>query len=91
MEFMLLKERWESGEAVRVSGEVVPVEEEGETERLDEKAVLRRRRETEVGLERRGVKDWKRFWRVGEDILGVVCGRKLLSRWMGGEDSRWYV
>lgn len=33
MLFMLAELRWLSGDAVRVSGEVVPVEEDGEEER----------------------------------------------------------
>jgi hypothetical protein len=43
-----LTERWESGLAVRVSGDVVPMELDGEAERREregEKAVFRRRRE----------------------------------------------
>lgn len=54
-------------------GEVVEVVmmEEGEAERREGlvglKAVRRRRREPVV--ERRGVKDWKRFVREGEGIL----------------------
>jgi hypothetical protein len=55
---VLLKERWLSGLAVRVRGDVVPVELDGEAERwerLGEKAVLKRRREW-LPL-RRGVKD----------------------------------
>jgi hypothetical protein len=55
-----------------VRGDVVVVDEEGEAERMEregEKAVRRRRRDV---LElRRGVKDWKRFGRLGEDILAV--------------------
>ena len=54
-------------------GDVVDVEEEGEVERMERlglKAVRRRRRE--VLEERRGVKDWKRFVRLGEGILAVV-------------------
>lgn len=82
---MLDTERWESGDAVRVNGEVVPVEEEGEAERMErtgENAVLRRRREW-VEL-RRGVKDWKRFWRVGETILIEELGWKKvdLNGWL---------
>lgn len=67
--------RCESGEEVRVSGDVVPVEELGEHERCErvgEKAVLRRRREVE-GV-RSGVKDWKRLVRVGVTILAVEDG-----------------
>jgi hypothetical protein len=67
-----LAERCESGLAVRVSGEVVPVELDGEVERMEregENAVFRRRREW-VPL-RRGVKDWKRFWRTWEGIVRV--------------------
>lgn len=63
-----LEERWLSGLAVRVNGDVVPVELDGEVERCErvgEKAVLRRRREPL----RRGVKDWKRFWRTGDTML----------------------
>lgn len=65
-----LGEPWASGLAVRVRGDVVPVELEGEAERRTGlKAVLRRWRESvwevvEVGW----VRDWKRFWRV-VDIL----------------------
>lgn len=54
-----------------VKGEVVPSEEalgdKSREWRVGEKAVLRRRRE--VWVLRRGVKDWKRFWRIEEDIL----------------------
>ena len=55
-----------------MSGEVVDVESEelGEMlrcERWGEKAVRRRR--SEVLEERRGVKDWKRFVRLGEGIF----------------------
>lgn len=67
---MLVELRWLSGDEVRVRGDVVPVEEEGETERperLGEKAVRRRWREPE----RIGVKDWKRLVRVGATILIV--------------------
>lgn len=74
-------ERWLSGLAVRVNGEVVPVDEEGEAERRDrvgEKAVLRRRREW-VPL-RRGVKDWKRFWRTGETIVTGGGGGEVWLR-----------
>jgi hypothetical protein len=56
-----------------VSGDVVVVEDEGETlrwERLGLKAVRRRR--SEVDEERRGVKDWKRLVRLGEVILELV-------------------
>jgi hypothetical protein len=62
---------------LRVSGENVDVEED-ETERIDRlglKAVRRRRREVDAEVVRSGVKDWKRFWRVGEDMvieLGIV-------------------
>jgi hypothetical protein len=46
---------------------------DGDAERMEflvgEKAVLRRRREPVV--ERRGVKDWKRFVRPGDGILDV--------------------
>jgi hypothetical protein len=60
---------------LRVSGDVVleVVMEDGDAERREflvgEKAVLRRRREPVVL--RRGVKDWKRFVRLGEGILAV--------------------
>lgn len=54
----------ESGDEVRVNGDVVPVDEVEESEELEvelgEKAVLRRRRE---GV-RRGEKDWKREVRM---------------------------
>lgn len=66
---MLEELRWLSGDDVRVRGDVVPVEEEGEMERperLGEKAVRRRWSEPE----RIGVKgDWKRLVRVGATIL----------------------
>jgi hypothetical protein len=69
---------------LRVSGDVVSevVIEDGDAERreflLGEKAVLRRRREPVVL--RRGVKDWKRFVRLGEAILDVEV--------VGGGDGR---
>lgn len=72
MEPLLLVERCESGLEVRVRGEVVPVDEDGEMERPErtgEKAVRRLRR---------GVKDWKRLVRVEETILAdVVCTKVL--------------
>lgn len=68
---MLAELRWLSGDEVRVRGEVVPVEEDGERERperLGEKAVRRRCSEPE----RMGAKgDWKRLVRVGVTILKV--------------------
>lgn len=71
---MLAELRCESGDDVRVSGDVVPVLDEGDDERCErvgEKAVLRRRSE---GV-RMGVKgDWKRLVRVGVNILGEVVG-----------------
>jgi hypothetical protein len=69
--FMLEELRWLSGDEVRVRGEVVPMDDEGEMdrpERLGENAVRRRWREP-VGM---GVKgDWKRLVRVGVTILAV--------------------
>lgn len=66
---MLVLLRWEEGEEPRVSGEVVPVLEEGEREReerrVGEKVVRRRMREVVEGR--------KRFWRALEGI--VVDGR----------------
>lgn len=68
---MLLELRWLSGDELRVSGDVVPVDDEGDIERperLGEKAVRRRWSEPV----RMGVKgDWKRLVRVGETILAV--------------------
>jgi len=69
---MLAELRWLSGDDVRVSGDVVPVDEDGDMERperLGEKAVRRRCSEPV----RMGVKgDWKRLVRVGLTILTVV-------------------
>lgn len=73
------EERWLCGDELRVSGEVMEEEvrmEEGEAERMETprvglKAVLRRRREPVVL--RRGVKDWKRLVRDGEEgILALL-------------------
>jgi hypothetical protein len=64
-----------------VSGDVVveDVMDEEEEWRVGLNAVLRRRREPVV--ERRGVKDWKRFVRLGEGILAVglveCCWKKV--------------
>jgi hypothetical protein len=79
-----LNERWLSGLAVRVNGEVVPVELDGEHERCErvgEKAVLRRRRDCEPL--RRGVKDWKRFWRTETGDTMVNAGWS--DWWVVGE------
>jgi hypothetical protein len=59
-----------------VRGDVVVevVMDDGDAERMEfrvgEKAVLRRWREPVV--ERRGVKDWKRFVRLGDGILSAT-------------------
>lgn len=69
-------ERWLWGDELRVRGDVVLVlvAEEGDAERralrVGLKAVRSRRREPVVL--RRGVKDWKRFGRLGEDIMACV-------------------
>lgn len=65
------EERWLCGDELRVSGEVVEdvLMDEGEAERgelrVGLRAVLRRRSEPVVL--RRGVKDWKRLVRLGEE------------------------
>ena len=77
---MLAELRWLSGDEVRVSGDVVPVDDEDgdmeRPERLGEKAVRRRWREPE----RMGVKgDWKRLVRVGVTILrGGLVGEVVV-------------
>lgn len=65
------EERVEWGDELRVSGEVVELLDVERWERVGEKAVRRLRR---------GVKDWKRLGRDGDDILlccvvwvDVVC------------------
>lgn len=71
--------------------------EEGEAERMEAprvglKAVLRRRREPVVL--RRGVKDWKRLVRDGEEgMLGglVWFGLLLVEGWMGAFSQRMNV
>lgn len=67
-------EQCESGDEVRVSGEVVPVEEDEESggeleEELGEKAVLRRRRE--------GVRSGENDWKLEVRMVTVLVG----SRW----------
>jgi hypothetical protein len=73
-------ERWLCGDELRVRGDVMDDElrmDEGDAERSELrvglKAVLRRRREPEVL--RRGVKDWKRLVRLGEEGMVAVCYR----------------